>query len=149
MKELSVYYCPGCGRYCYCQRPKNIICPVCSTPMALLTCYSDFCRLTQAERDKLLIQKIISDDSSLPGRFLAYMRSCTDTRIAVLKDSSRHLADPKAFSSEESHIHQLEAENQKLCDTIQWMHQTIWDLLRKNKDLEHKLEQFLSSNHSR
>ena len=34
----------------------------------------------------------------------------------------------------------LHEENKKLNDTIAWMHQTIWDLLSKNKSLEHQLE---------
>ena len=38
------------------------------------------------------------------------------------------------------HVHELELENLKLNETIDWMHQTIWDLLRKTRALEHQLE---------
>lgn len=125
MKELSVYYCPTCGRYSYCSPAETPTCPICEVPMAFLTPYSSFCCLNKEERDKLLIYKIIAGDPSIPGRFLAYIRSLASVEAATLVDSR---------------IQQLESENKKLNDTIQWMHQTIWDLLCKNKNLEHLLE---------
>jgi len=32
-------------------------------------------------------------------------------------------------------ITELEIENEKLNKTIEWMHQTIWEMVRKNKGL--------------
>ena len=33
-------------------------------------------------------------------------------------------------------IVELETENKKLNETVEWMHQTIWDLVHKNKGIE-------------
>lgn len=128
MKDLSVCYCPSCGRYSYCQssESQSAVCSICDTPMVPLMPYSEFRNLDPQKRDLLLIQKIIAKDPSVSSRFLAYLRACANKEAATLQDPLR--------------IHQLEAENQKLNDTIQWMHKTIWDLLRKNKSLEHQLE---------
>ncbi len=35
-------------------------------------------------------------------------------------------------------ITELEIENEKLNKTIEWMHQTIWEMVRKNKGLKYK-----------
>ncbi|MCI8765715.1 MAG: hypothetical protein HFG58_14345 [Lachnospiraceae bacterium] len=125
MKELSVYYCPGCGRYNYSRPLAHMTCPVCELPLKRLTSYSGFCRLNEEERDKLLVEKIIAGNPAACSRFLAYIRSCSSGEAAALQTP-----DPRC----------LESENQKLNETIQWMHQTIWDLLLKNKELEHTLE---------
>lgn len=125
MKELSVYYCPGCGRCHYLRPLTHMTCPVCELPLKRLTSYSGFCHLNEEERDKLLVQKIIAGNPAACSRFLAYIRSCSDGEAVALQTPDPHL---------------LESENQKLNETIQWMHQTIWDLLLKNKELEHTLE---------
>ena len=127
MKELSVCYCPVCGRYSYCQSREihTAVCSNCDIPMAPLMPYAEFRNLDTQKRDLLLIQKIIAQEPSISSRILAYLRSCASGEAATLLDSR---------------IHQLETENKKLHDTIAWMHQTIWDLLSKNKSLEHQLE---------
>ena len=102
MRELSVYYCPKCGRYGYYQLTRNAVCPTCDIPMTLLDVrYPAFMHLSREERDRLLIRKMLADTPSLP---------------------------------------ELEEENRKLNDTVQWMHQTIWNLLQRNKALELELE---------
>lgn len=37
-------------------------------------------------------------------------------------------------------LHELQKENQQLNHTVDWMHQTIWKLLSRNKELEKRLE---------
>ncbi len=125
MRELSVYYCPVCGRYSYNQPADIPACPLCEVSMLLLMPYSDFRHLDQEERDMQLLQKMIAGDTSLPSHLLAFLRSRSSKVAATLVDSQ---------------LHQLESENKKLNDTIQWMHQTIWELLCQNRNLEHQLE---------
>lgn len=78
MNDLSVYYCPKCGRYAYVQRNSHISCSACSY---------------------------------------------------------RHM-----FFSMNMRLHELQKENQQLNHTVDWMHQTIWKLLSRNKELEKRLE---------
>ena len=73
----------------------------------------------------LLTEEILSKDPSISNRILADARA-HNTRAVV--------------SGLQTRIHELESENQKLNETIEWMHQTIWDLLNKSKSLEHQLE---------
>ena len=129
MQNLTVSYCPICGRYSYSQPSDLPACPTCEVSMVYLMPYSDFRFLNQEERDRLLIQKIIDNDTSMPGHLLAYLRSCSCKEAATL-------IDPR--------VHQLESENKKMNDTIQWMHQTIWDLLHQKRCLEHQLEKYLT-----
>ena len=86
--------------------------------------------MNREERDKLLIRKIIANNPSVTEHFLAFMRSSANGEAATLIDS---------------HIQQLKSENKKLNETIQWMHQTIWDLLAKNKELESRLNNSLQN----
>lgn len=127
MRELSVYYCSRCGRYGYYQVTKNTICPNCNRKMNLLGMrYLDFINLSLEERDKLLTKEILSKDPSVSNRILADARA-HNTRAVV--------------SGLQNRIHELETENQKLNETIEWMHQTIWELLDKTKTLEQQLKQ--------
>ena len=125
MQELSVYYCPVCSRYSYSQPAAIPACPLCEVPMLLLMPYSDYRFLSQEERDMQLLQKMVDGDASLSSHLLAYLRSRSQKEAATLVDSQ---------------LHQLESDNKKLNDTIQWMHQTIWELLCQNRNLEHQLE---------
>ena len=133
MKDLSVYYCPGCGRYTFSQPSEVADCSICNLSMVLLTRYSDFRTLTKEERDRLLLQNMIAGNPSISSRFLDYMRSCSAS---------------KADAPQDPYLHKLETENKELNDTVQWMHKTIWDLLHKNKALEHELEKYLPPHHS-
>lgn len=126
MRELSVYYCPKCGRYGYYQLVRNAVCPNCEVKMSWLDMrYQDFMHLSLKERDELIIHEIITHDASVTNRMITAARS----------NDNRHL-----IAALNTRIHELEAENQKLNETVEWMHKTIWELLEKNKTLEHKLE---------
>lgn len=121
MRELSVYCCPKCGYYGYYQLQKNAVCPKCSVGMnALSIHYQDFMNLSCEERDELLSQYIISSSSPYVQRILAPHRA-NNNREIIARMGER--------------ITQLETENEKLNKTVEWMHQTIWDLLRKNKGI--------------
>jgi hypothetical protein len=133
MKDLTVYYCPECGRYTFSQPSENMVCPICNLSMVLLTRYSDFFALTKEERDRLLLQNMIAGNPSISSRFLDYMRTCSAS---------------KADAPQDPYLHKLESENKELNNTIQWMHKTIWELLQKNKALEFELENHLLSHHS-
>lgn len=117
MRELSVYYCIKCGYYAYYQLPKNAVCPKCNQKMKLLDLsYQDFMDLNCEERDALLSQEIL--------------RNCPSVVTRITKPH-------KAFNHRETiallsaRVNELEAENQKLNETVTWMHQTIWDMIRR------------------
>ncbi len=117
MRELSVYYCIKCGYYAYYQLPKNAVCPKCNQKMKLLDLsYQDFMDLNCEERDTLLSQEIL--------------RNCPSVVTRITKPH-------KAFNHRETiallsaRVNELEAENQKLNETVTWMHQTIWDMIRR------------------
>lgn len=125
MRELSVYYCPHCGRYGYYNLVKNTVCPNCNVKMILLNMkYQKFMDLNREERDNLIIHKLLLHNHSLTGRLIAADRA-HNYRAAI--------------ASLTSQIEELETANKELNHTITWMHQTIWDLLNKNKSLEHQL----------
>jgi len=122
MRELSVYYCSKCGYYGYYQLPKNAVCPKCSVDMVPLSIsFQDFMDLSCEERDDLLSKQIISASSPYVKRLMAPHKTYNN-REFIARMSDR--------------IVELEAENKKLNETVEWMHQTIWDLVRKNKGIE-------------
>lgn len=126
MRKLSVYYCEKCGHYGYFQLQKNAVCPTCGCAMKLLELtYQEFMDLNLEERDVLLSQEMLKTGPS-------YVQSL--------------LAKEKMFNSRKTigylttELNRLEADNQQLNSTVQWMHDTIWDLLRQNKALKRELE---------
>lgn len=126
MRRLSVYYCKKCGHYGYFQLQKNAICPTCSCNMQLLDItYQEFMDFDLEERDEFLAQQMIKTGPT-------YIQSL--------------LAREKAFNSRKTigylttELNRLEADNQQLNSTVEWMHDTIWDLLRQTKALQRKLE---------
>ena len=122
MRELSVYYCSKCGYYGYYQLPKNAVCPKCSVDMVPLSIsFQDFMDLSCEERDDLLSKQIISASSPYVKRLMAPHKAYNNREV-IARMSDR--------------IVELEAENKKLNETVEWMHQTIWDLVRKNKGIE-------------
>ena len=126
MRELAVYYCPQCGRYGYYQLVRNAICANCGIKMSLLDMpYIEFIHLDREQRDELLTSMILKYNQSITTRIIQADRA-HNTRHVVAKLNS--------------HIQELETENKKLNETVEWMHQTIWDLLEKNKKLERKLQ---------
>lgn len=132
MRELSVYYCPKCGRYAYYQLVRNAVCPNCNEKMIFLDMdYRAFMQLSHEERDKLLIQEILSHSTSISNRILAADRAYNNRQmIATLS----------------TRIQELEADNRQLNETIEWMHQTIWELLHRNKELERQQEKLQRQN---
>ena len=126
MRELAVYYYGKCGRYGYYNLVRNAVCPNCGRKLTQLGMpYLTFIKLDPEERDNLLTQEILAKDPLITNRFLATARAHNARAVvAELKE----------------HVHELELENLKLNETIDWMHQTIWDLLRKTRALEHQLE---------
>lgn len=122
MRELSVYYCPKCGRYAYYQLIRNTVCPNCNEKMTFLDMnYQDFMHLSHEERDNLLIQEILTHSHSISNRILAADRAHNKRQIIATLNTR---------------IQELEDENRQLNATIEWMHETIWELLRRNRAQE-------------
>ncbi len=126
MKELSVYYCPTCGYYAYFQLSKNATCPTDHTRLVGLDMrYQDFMNLDYEERDRLLIGKITQSAPSLIRRI------CT----------SEKLYNQRALVGElTAEYAKLQKENEELNHTVSWMHQLVWEQIRRNKVLEQKME---------
>ncbi len=121
MRELSVYYCSKCGYYGYYQLQRNAVCPKCRTNMVPLSIsYQDFMDLSCEARDELLSNHIIASSSPYVRRLLAPHKA-NNNREIIARMGDR--------------ITELEIENEKLNKTIEWMHQTIWELVRKNKGI--------------
>ena len=87
--------------------------------------YQEFMDFDLEERDEFLAQQIIKTGPT-------YIQSL--------------LAREKTFNSRKTigylttELNRLEADNQQLNSTVEWMHDTIWDLLRQTKALQRKLE---------
>ena len=127
MRDLSVYYCRSCGYYAYYQLPRHAVCPKCETAMQLMDIrYQDFMDLDYEERDRLIYQEIIRSSSTLVQRI------CAPSKLYNQRELTARLT---------KEVLRLEAENKKLEETVEWMHQTIWEQLRKTKELERELEQ--------
>lgn len=126
MRELSVYYCPRCGYYGYFQLVRNAVCPSCDVKMQPLTMrYQDFMKLDLEERDSLLTHRILSQNASVTNRITAADRAHNNRKL---------------IASLNAQILNLESENRELSATVEWMHQTIWDLLARNKALQRQLD---------
>lgn len=125
MRELAVYFCRKCGRYAYFQLPKNAICPTCDTPMIQLHMpYQNFMDLDYDERDRLISKEIIKNSPTFVQRITSPDKMFNQREI---------------IGQLTSHIEELEAENRKLNETVTWMHDTIWEQLRKMKAMEKEL----------
>lgn len=125
MGKLSVYYCETCGHYGYFQLQKHAVCPICHYPMKLLNLtYQQFTDLDANERDELISILLLKNSS--------YVQSLiTKGRQFSSRNAIGHLA---------TEINRLEADNQQLNSTVEWMHNTIWDLLRQTKALQKELD---------
>ena len=123
MRGLHVYFCPLCGHYGYHQLPQNAVCPKCNSSMKMLPInYAAFMDLDCRERDELIGMEML--------------RSA--------KPFIQRLVEPhKEHNSREQigqlikRISELEEENKKLSETVAWMHETIWNMLRQKKGLNH------------
>ena len=127
MLNKGPYYCRSCGYYAYYQLPRHAVCPKCETAMQLMDIrYQDFMDLDYEERDRLICQEIIRSSSTLVQRI------CAPSKLYNQRELTARLT---------KEVLRLEAENKKLEETVEWMHQTIWEQLRKTKELERELEQ--------
>jgi len=131
MRDLSVYYCKKCGYYAYYQLPKNAVCPNCDCKMTIIDMrYQDFMDLNYEERDRLISELIIKSSTSL------IQSICSPAKLHNQREVIGHLTQEVAS---------LELENKHLNETIDWMHQTIWDQLHKIKSLEQEIKELKGS----
>lgn len=122
MRELSIYYCVKCGYYAYYQLAKHAVCPKCAQKMNLLDMpYQKFMDLGLEERDMLLSQEILRNCPSVVTRICAPHKAFNQ-RETIARLSAQVTA--------------LEEENQKLNETVAWMHQTIWDMINRQRQPE-------------
>lgn len=120
MRELSVYYCPECGYYGSFHLTGSVVCPRCEAEMNLLPIrHKDFTALNCKERDEFLSRQQTGCDSVV-ARLMAPHKANNSRELVA------HLT---------SKIENLESENKKLHETVEWMHQTILDLLQRNKEI--------------
>lgn len=124
MRELAAFYCPACGYYAYYQTSRHPCCPRCGDgrrPMNIIRMhYTEFMAMDYEERDNYIAQEILKDNPSLIARITQpHQRYKSREIIAELCNVIRN----------------LEAENKFLNDSILWMHDTIWDLIRQQRGL--------------
>lgn len=134
MRELTVYFCPQCGRYGYYQLVKNTVCPNCDIKMRQLNMsYPRFTKLNREERDNLIIREVLANYTSVTRRLI--MADRLHNYRATIASLTSHVEEVDAENKG------LKDENQELNNTVTWMHQMIWDLLNKNKALERQLSE--------
>ena len=138
MRELSVYFCVKCGHYAYFQLPKNAVCHQCKKPMTQLSMnHHDFTSLDYEARDRVIAAKMIEASPTLCGRITAPEKLYQQRKL--VGTLTQQIAD-------------METEIKRLNDTIDWMHTTIWDQLRKKQALKEELnilKEFISENRQR
>lgn len=125
MRELAVFYCPDCGHYAYYQTSRHPACPKCGDggkSMCMLKMYyTEFMKMTCEERDNFLAMEMLKRNPSIMARITApHKRFNSRETIAQLCNV----------------IMDLDAENKVLNDTVSWMHDTIWDMLKAQKGLD-------------
>ena len=136
MRELSVYYCPKCGRYGYYHLSKNAVCSECSVPMALLNInYQSFMNMDYSMRDQLIADQIVGEivpKSSVVQRLAAYAQtSCTRMDAARFRTAIEQLEKENQALADEKRV--LQKKNEELEQTVGWMHELIWELIRKQE----------------
>lgn len=125
MRELAVFYCPDCGHYAYYQTSRHPACPKCGdggNAMCMLKMYyTEFMKMTCEERDNFLAMEMLKRNPSIMARITApHKRFNSRETIAELCNV----------------IMDLDAENKVLNDTVDWMHDTIWEMLKAQKGLD-------------
>ncbi len=121
MRELAVFYCPKCGHYAYYQTSRHPLCPKCggSVPMCMLRMYyTEFMKMTCEERDNYLAKEMLKQNPSILQRVSA---------------SRKRFNSRETIAELCTVIMDLDAENKVLSDTVNWMHDTIWDMLRQQR----------------
>lgn len=121
MRGLQIYFCPDCGHYGFFQLEKRAVCPKCHTAMHLLLMdYVDFMDLDCTKRDELITNEMLRLAQPYVKRLVEpYKNNNNREKIGALI----------------KRISELEKENQKLSETVEWMHDTIWQMLRESKGL--------------
>jgi predicted nuclease with TOPRIM domain len=87
--------------------------------------YTEFVHLSNAQRDSLITSEIMKDCPSISTR---------------IKTANNLHNERFAVASLQEKIRELEDDNKQLNETIEWMHQTIWDLIARNKALQRQLD---------
>ncbi len=127
MSELSPYFCPKCGYYAYFQISRNAICHSCHVKLRRLEIsYRTFTEMDRRERDRFIARKIIETAPSLTRAI------CETEELYNRRQLVAHMT---------AEYEKLADENKKLNQTVEWMHETIWDLLRQRNELKRKLEE--------
>ncbi|MDO4326514.1 MAG: hypothetical protein Q4E24_10865 [bacterium] len=121
MRGLHVYFCPLCGYYGYYQLPQNAVCPNCKAAMRMLPVnYTAFLDLDCKARDELIGQEMLR---------------CSKPFVQRLIEPHKEYNSREQIGQLIKRISELEEENKKLSETVAWMHETIWQLLRQKKGL--------------
>ena len=116
MKNLAVFYCQECGYYAYFPEEPLPLCPKCTASKPILqklgVSYAHFIRLDQRIQDYYISTALLD---------------------YAQKGSSPVHDYPHAIATMQHHITDLEEENKVLNDTVLWMHDTIWQLMREQR----------------
>lgn len=149
MSDLLVCYCKRCGYYAYFQLLKNAVCPKCDISLNVLTMtYQDFMNLDYPARDKLLTEKILNSyhtycEKISKGNHLYNNRqtiALLTNQISDLQDANNELS---TANSELTKLNtELTEENATLEHDVHWMHDMIWDLVRKNRKMTADLRKY-------
>ena len=121
MRELAAFYCPQCGHYAYYQTCRHPYCPKCchSEPLHMIRMhYSEFMNMSCDERDAFLSKEILKTNPSLLERLTISQRQCSSREV---------IAEMNLV------IMNLDTENKILSDTVKWMHDTVWELMREKR----------------
>ena len=109
------------GYYAYYQTSRHPQCPKCQAPGVMSMArihYTEFMHMSCQERDEYLSQAILASNPSLLERLIAPHKKYNSR--AVIAEMSTVIMN-------------LDTENKILNDTVNWMHDTIWDMLRQQQ----------------
>lgn len=121
MRELAVFYCPKCGYYAYYQTSRHPQRPRCFYPdeMHMVRMhYREFMDMGCKERDDYLALEILKGNPSYIKRITAPHKRFNSREIIAEMNIE---------------IMRLDTENKILSDTVKWMHDTIWEMIREQK----------------
>lgn len=124
MRELAAFYCPRCGYYAYYQTSRHPQCPRYhsqETMHMVRMHYKEFMDMSCQERDDYLGNEILKHNPSLMER---------------LTEPHKKYNSREIIAEMNMEIMRLDTENKVLSDTIKWMHDTIWEMIREQKKAE-------------
>lgn len=133
MRELAVFYCPKCGYYAYYQTSRHPQCPRCGLKETMHMArmyYTEFMHMNCRERDEYLSMEILKTNPSLVERLTFPHKQYNGHEIIAEMNTE---------------IMRLDTENKILSDTVKWMHDTIWELMREKKGLDDGQKQAAAS----